>query len=152
MIGWQFAEPTPPPTGSVTRITVSRIWWSARGLGVAAVGDALAVDVVLAAPFAVVVTVEAEVEAGAELEAGVGQDLDVESASVPSAVVARTRPPRSRRFAGSYLRSGTRSSHGSYRPSGCSIPPMTFLWRSRAPTICEVQHQPVAASRRRVSS
>ena len=32
MIGWQLPSPTPPPTGSVTRITVSRIWCSRRAL------------------------------------------------------------------------------------------------------------------------
>ncbi len=77
MIGWQLPSPTPPPTGSVTRMTVSRIWCSRRAFsGVRAVGDVLPVDVVLAAPFAVVVAVEAEVQAGAELDAGLVEHLD----------------------------------------------------------------------------
>src|SRR6478752_2299517 len=41
-----------------------------------AVWDPLSVDVEVAPPFAVVVPIEAEVEAGAEMEPGVGDGLD----------------------------------------------------------------------------
>ena len=51
----------------------------AAGLGGArTVGDALAVEVEFAAPLAVVVTVEAEVQPGAEVYAGVAHHLDLE--------------------------------------------------------------------------
>ncbi len=81
MIGWQLPQPSPPPTGSVTWMTVSRIWCRRRaGSGVGAVVDALAVDCELAAPLAVEVAVEPEVEPGAEVEAGVGHDLDAQRA------------------------------------------------------------------------
>ena len=53
---------------------------AARGLRRGAVGDVLAVDVVLTPPFAVVVAVEAEVETGAELDARVVEHLDDELA------------------------------------------------------------------------
>src|SRR6478672_12706290 len=53
---------------------------AARRLRGGAVGDVLAVDVLLAPPFAVVVAVKAEVETGAELDAGLVEHLDDEVA------------------------------------------------------------------------
>ena len=77
----QLPQPTPPPTGSVMRTTVSRIWWSRRAFS-AVVQSAMRSPSTLqrAAPFAVVVAVEAEVQAGAEVEARVGDDLDLRAA------------------------------------------------------------------------
>ena len=73
----RLPQPVPPPTGSSTRTRQSRNWWMRwRGLDVRAVGDVLAVDVQVAPPLAVPVAVEPEVEAGAEVEAGVAHRRD----------------------------------------------------------------------------
>ena len=73
-IAWQLPNPIPPPTGSSIRIVVfADLVQSPCRSGVRAVGDPLAVDVQRAAPLAVVVAVEAEVEPGAEVEAGVAE-------------------------------------------------------------------------------
>ena len=106
---------------------------AARVLRRRAVVDPLTLDVQLAAPLAVVVAVEAEVQPGTEVEPGVGDDLHLERAVEPSAIVQWTRPPRSRRFTGSYASSGTMSVIRSTRPSGCSIVPQVALWSRPGP-------------------
>jgi hypothetical protein len=62
-------------------MTVSRIWWSRRAVA-GSVQSAMRSPSTrqVAAPFAVVVAVEAEVEPGSEMEAGVGDHLDTEGA------------------------------------------------------------------------
>ena len=58
---------------------MSRNWWSSAGQSrLAAILQAFAVDVQLAPPLAVVVALPAEVQAGAEVEAGVGGHLQLE--------------------------------------------------------------------------
>ena len=150
-MGCQLPQPTPPPAGSVMRTTVSRIWWTRRAVsGVEQSAMRSPSTCRRAPPFAVVVAVEAEVEPGAEMEAGVGDDLDLERAgrAVGHRAVdaAAAQPP----VHGSYASSGTMSTMCSTRPSGCSTP-QHLLWSRPGPAeVVEVHEDPVAASRRAV--
>src|SRR5262249_14545929 len=73
-------EVAPTPSAAIWVVDahdrVADLVESARVLQGRAVRDVLAVDVERAAPFAVVVTVEAEVQAGTEMKAGVADCFD----------------------------------------------------------------------------
>ena len=81
IIGWQLPHPTGPGVEipDVDEGVADLVELSDQ-LGVPAVGQALAVDVELAAPLAVMVAPPAEVEAGAQMEPGVGGHLELEPA------------------------------------------------------------------------
>ena len=81
-IVWALPHPVPPPTGSSTRITVSRSWWRRWAASTRrAVTDVLTVEVEAPTPeLAVPLVVEPEVEAGAQVEAGLVQRRDREGA------------------------------------------------------------------------
>lgn len=66
-----------------------------------AVGDAFAVGVQRTASAAVVVAVEAKVEPGAEVKAGVRQHFDGHRRLLPSAIVQTSVPPLKLRLIGS---------------------------------------------------